>query len=174
MGQSQERSERYDEESQDQRRVGQRSSETKEEGFADPKTKTIWISKAIATSQEEYRLQVVIVHEICHAVTNSGHGPTFINRLKKAAERARQLKEKALAKKLDKEALDWKDVDIVRADDIYQCVRDVASEIQDYERMLDILSMDWGLTKSELLNRYSRIPKVFEERLEFLRNTDLI
>ena len=65
-------------------------------------------------------------------------------------------------------------MDIVRADDIYQSVRDIALKTQDYERMLGILSMDWGLTKSELLNRYSRIRRVFEERIEFLRNTNLI
>ena len=75
---------------------------------------------------------------------------------------------------MDKEALDWKDVPIVRADDIYQRVRDVASETQDYERMLGGICMEYGLTKSELLNRYSRIRKVFEERIEFLRNTNLI
>ena len=36
------------------------------------------------------------------------------------------------------------------------------------------ICMEYGLTRSELLNRYSRIRKVFEERIEFLRNTNLI
>jgi hypothetical protein len=65
-------------------------------GYCDRDAKTIKVGGAT----ENYSLPVLIIHEIAHAVTTGGHSDKWVNRMRKAAERAADLGDKQLADEL--------------------------------------------------------------------------
>ena len=52
-----------------------------------------------------YDLKTLLIHEICHAVTRGTHGVEFIRRLRKARDRAKEIRRMDLAESLEKEII---------------------------------------------------------------------
>src|SRR5262252_3484791 len=74
---------------------------TREHGYCDLPSKTIFINHGW-TNSPEYRL--IILHELCHAVTSGSHDRRFCTRLRRAAQRASDLGDEPLSTKLREEA----------------------------------------------------------------------
>jgi len=74
-------------------------------GYCDDVSKTIYIASEIKKKSD---LQVVMIHEICHAVTRTGHGKMWARRLLKAAKKAKELKNFKLEAALKKEVAIYK------------------------------------------------------------------
>jgi hypothetical protein len=73
--------------------------------------KMIIFSSCTKKLSPKQQLQLLLIHEICHAVTPDGHGKRFQKRLLKASERAKELGRKRLANALREEAGEMKYVD---------------------------------------------------------------
>ena len=52
---------------------------------------------SIANFNDEMMLQLVLIHEICHAISSSGHDKKWKTRMSKAAERATRIGQKELS-----------------------------------------------------------------------------
>ena len=72
-------------------------------GLCDWESKTIYLPPE-TVSDDRTRLLLTVTHEVCHAVTHSGHGKRFRERLRKAAKDAEKTELADLADLLRSEA----------------------------------------------------------------------
>jgi hypothetical protein len=79
-------------------RAGSNAEYPGAEGFCQSSEKTIYINLP-----ESGDLNLVLIHEISHAVAGVGHGRRWLDRMRKAATRARDLRTPSLAKRLEAE-----------------------------------------------------------------------
>src|SRR5262249_18094208 len=126
--------------------------------------KTIWIHAAEDTG--------TLLHEMVHAVTGAGHKKAFCARLHRVADRALALGEEALAAQLHAEAQAYADPSKIRsatAADVYGRVEEWvtydAPEGLTCEQVIHALCYEYGMTPSELLRAYPRIPRVYARAL---------
>ena len=73
----------------------------KVDGYCDPQTRTIWISPRTVDQPSD---ELVVIHEVTHALTNRDHGVCFQRRLRKVAEDAETQGNPPLALELRQEA----------------------------------------------------------------------
>ena len=74
---------------------GTRSGPPAVSGFCQRREKTIYVNEPA-----DGDLNLVLVHEICHAVTVDKHGPRWRARMRRAAERATELRMPSLARRI--------------------------------------------------------------------------
>jgi hypothetical protein len=126
--------------------------------MCDFETRTIW--------QNDTSVKTLI-HEICYAVTGTGHGKKFIARMRTAATQAQALGDSELAHSLFKEAEDYENTPNPTAKAVYCRVTDIATEDPDIsvDAIIDSLAYMYGLTAPEIRKRYRRIEQIHKAEL---------
>jgi len=66
-----------------------------DDGYCDDDSKIIYLSSEIKNENE---LKLILIHEICHAITKTGHCNTWENRMLSASHRAEHLGDIKLAR----------------------------------------------------------------------------
>lgn len=143
-----------------------RADYTKESGFCDLDAHTILIDPLMA-GQDGANRTALLIHEVCHAVAERGHGKRFLRRLHQAADRARRLGLNQLAGILEQEVLDYqKEGWELRAGDVYDCVERAVLDskgMATYSNVIHFIAGDYGLLVGELETRFRRLRKVYEK-----------
>ena len=131
---------------------------TSDLGYCDFETRTIWQNDTSAKT---------LIHEICHAVTGTGHGKKFIARMRTTATKARALGESELACSLFKEAETYENTPSLTAKAVYRRVADIAMDGIDIpiHALIDYLAYEYGFTAPEIRKRYRRIEQVYKAEL---------
>jgi len=130
---------------------------TRTDGLCEHDSKTIYVSRGLDPEE----LDLVLVHEIAHAATRSGHGKKWEARMEMAAQRADKIERSDLAEAIRKEIA----TPTITADDIYHEVRDFVASYpdQDFEVMLNFVSEKYGCTVDDFLARYPKLRGVFNK-----------
>jgi hypothetical protein len=136
---------------------------TIEDGGCDTENKTICVSPLREHSDGE--LYVLIIHEICHAVTTLYHGKKFKSRLLKAANKAQDMGNLTLAEKLRAEAnlyAPGRD----SAYTVYCAIEDAVWDAPDAS-MDAVLRWvcDYTATVQEMLEQYPKAEKVYKKAI---------
>jgi hypothetical protein len=130
---------------------------TTEQGYCDGTTKTIYVNNGWKDRAE---CRLLIIHEICHAVTSGGHGKRFCTRLRQAAQRASALGDMTLSAQLLEEA------------DGYEC--GPAFDASPYSCIPEILCDNPGATFDDVLTKlaydYTETPPALVEWYPHLRS----
>ena len=131
-------------------------------GYCDPKRRVIEVVLRPDEPDERDRL---IIHEICHAVADSGHGKKWQARMELAAKRADALGRRRLAQLLREEVEGYRRAP-TGPEQAYQSVRDALLFNPDLTlRLVKLkLAYDYGLLLSEVGTKYfRRLDKVYEQ-----------
>jgi hypothetical protein len=135
------------------------------EGNCDWEKRTITVVYLYEDDDADER-DMVLIHEICHAVAIHGHGPAWLRRMRRAADRAEELKRPLLAKMLREQA------------DMYESAPKVSFRAQVYELMSDwtlqnpdlpyhalrkAVANDFACKPTELEHLCRRLRRVYEE-----------
>jgi len=131
-------------------------------GFCDSKRKKI----LIGSSPTDAEGKVVLIHEIVHAVTGSGHDKRFISRLLQCAKTAQEKGISELAALLKNEAELWSPEKSLRitsttiyvgiADALLQCPK------ASFTQVVDFVRRDVGMSRREFLRRYKRARRIYD------------
>lgn len=136
-------------------------SRRKVEGCCEPERRVIEIAVQYADPDKRDRL---LIHEICHAVADGGHGKKWQDRMERAASRADELGRDRLAKLLREEIEgareSWKPVD-----EAYGIVQEWLTCNPDLTlaQVRRALAQEYGLLASEVGKKLRRFKKVFME-----------
>lgn len=140
-------------------------------GHCDPDRRVIEIVVQHSDPDERDRL---LIHEICHAVADLGHGMVWQRRMEKAAVCADELGRPRLAQLLREEVANYRERG-VGLDDAYNSVEDWLMFEPDMtlQQIKRSLAFEYGLLVSEVGTKFRRLEKVFRrakrERQEFRR-----
>jgi hypothetical protein len=107
---------------------------------------------------------VLLIHEICHAATNQGHGKKWLKRMEKAAATAEALGYNEIAALLREQIAAYGDPNNrITAADVYRQIEDVVWQDQSvtFHNAVDFVRRDYGLTRQEFLKRFRRARAVF-------------
>ena len=129
-----------------------------EQGFCDDLTKTIWVNTRPDT------LELVIIHEICHAVTSGGHDSQFCKRMRAAAKQATQLGNIVLAEKLEREAAMIEEQPRFTSGMAYQQTEDWIHDNPsgNFENIVNGLAYLYGMTPDEVLKQFPRLRDIYD------------
>jgi hypothetical protein len=130
-------------------------------GRCDEKRRVIEIVKQTPDADDR---DCLLIHEICHAVADRGHGKVWQRRVEKAAIRADGLGRDVLAKKLRQEIVDYQNAPKLH-DHVYQTVQDWLTENPNLTlRQVKLaLADEFGLLVREVDAIFKRIESVFQE-----------
>ena len=117
--------------------------------------KTIWIAPAVVEEGKHldgFPLSLVLIHEICHAVSNQSHGEKFLTALKKRKDMAKKLgrREEYEAISMHLRGFELKVYTI--SDSVYEMARETAKKKPPptYSKLLDLLNQSFGITTEEV------------------------
>jgi hypothetical protein len=133
---------------------------TRESGYCDRTTKTIYINVGESASPDG---RLIIIHEICHAVTTGDHGTRFCARLRQSAQRAIALGNQPLHAQLLEEADSYEQAPhwhISPSRRIPEILCDNPEAT--WEQVLTYLADDCLKTVPELVERYPRLRAVYD------------
>jgi hypothetical protein len=136
------------------------------QGLCDDETKTIHLQYV---PEDEDDLHFLLIHEICHAVTVSGHTKRWLERLSKAAQRAKRTGRHRLEQMLHKEVDQYiHETFTIDANCVYGDIRDCVSEHPkaNYEEVLAMVTRDSGFYPQDLEKHYVRCRRVYDEEKE--------
>ena len=132
------------------------------DGSCDMANKKIDIRRAINPGE----VYLVLIHEIAHAVTGGGHGKRWQARMEKAAQRAENIGETALAESLRKEVGGYRGlVEKVTAKNVYDEVQSAvfAMPEADFDAIVCQLADRYGLNNDKCLEKFPRIRTEYEK-----------
>ncbi len=82
------------------------------------------------TKRTHEQLQVIIIHEICHAMTTAYHGNKWFTRMSKASTKARKMENVSLSQSINKDAKDSTEPELrsqkITNKDVYQKIYNLA------------------------------------------------
>jgi hypothetical protein len=136
------------------------------QGLSDDETKTIHLQHL---PEDEDDLHLLLIHEICHAVTSNGHAKRWLKRLSKAAQRAKRLGRDRLEQLLHKEVDQYiHETFTIDANCVYGDIRDCVSEHPkaNYEEVLAMVARRSGYYPVDLEKDFPRCRRVYEEEKE--------
>ena len=107
-----------------------------------------------------------LIHEICHAVAEAGHGKKWDARMRMAADDATRLGDAALAGHLRDEADFYKDTPNTTAADVYRSLEDAVTDGLDSEDAVRAVARDIGLQPRELVTKYKRASHVVDQAVQ--------
>ncbi len=130
--------------------------DTTEQGYCDSEKRTIWLSDPS---------KATLIHQICHAITGSGHDTRFWARMRQATQRAEALGETDLAAQLRRE-VETCEMYIVptTASRVYRRVAEVVRNMPEisFSALVEYLAEEYGMTPHALCRRYLRLHQVYE------------
>jgi hypothetical protein len=104
-----------------------------------------------------------MIHEVVHAVIGTGHAVRFQERLSKAAGVAEAKGKADLGAAIRKEVAMLAETPLLRAQDIYTRIGDLAWEWDDFDVLSRWISEDLGATPEEFAKSYPRARRVFDK-----------
>lgn len=112
-------------------------------------------------------LLLLLVHEICHAVTRGGHGREWCARMTVAAKRAETIGMKALAAQLRKELRDYKSSPKITSADIYDRMEEVVHACKNISFMdaAKGVGREFGMSRSKFLSTFPRLRSIYDEAM---------
>jgi len=127
-------------------------------GCCEPKRRTIYLA-FIPTSDKG---RAILIHEICHAVTNGCHGAKWQARMEKAIKRAEKLGLKNLALAL---AEDLNNPIGPRSQTVYNQIRDAARDFPDgtFWQIVDYVRQSYAMSRREFLRRFPKARTAYSE-----------
>jgi len=127
------------------------------DGLCEHKSKTIFVSR----EHDPKELDLVLIHEIAHAVTRGGHGERWVARMEKAARRAEQIGRSELAEAIRREVA----APTLTEDDVYDEVREFVDSHpkESLKAAVSFVAFRYGRTDDEFLAWYPRLREVYEE-----------
>jgi len=131
------------------------------QGRCDNESKTVKIRRGISGDD----VTAILIHEICHAVGELGHGKRWRRRMEQAARTADALAMAAVAERLREEIKGYEEGLFMSASDIY---REISDAIWQYPKVtfvqvLDFVRRDYGLSRAQFMKRFRRSKRVFTE-----------
>lgn len=133
------------------------------DGQCNIEEKKIQISAAAESTLDA---ELIVVHEICHAVTTGYHGNSWLKRMEKAALRACKLEMHELAEAIRLEIREYRSKRrLCNADLFYHIVRDLALlnvPAHTEEEILTAAGRTVGLSSDEVVANYPRARRVFD------------
>ena len=146
-------------------------------GRALPDTKIIGLS---SVPEDIDSLYLVIIHEICHAATQSGHSKKWIRRLGTARDKAKELGMLSLSEKLQQEINYYSDPTrstSLTAVNVYGNIRAfvmvavMESRSHRYEKIIRDVAHGFGLYPSELEGLFKKCREVYAKSLKEAKET---
>jgi hypothetical protein len=144
---------------------------TSESGYCDPEKKTIWLNDSS---------ELVIIHEICHAVTTGRHGKKWQQRFKKASDRAAEIGKGELSAQILEEIMGYKKaikLGVGSKLDIYGLIEDWVLESPNisFDEIVNGVCQEIATVPKEFLSYFKRARPVYDRaRKEALRQLALI
>jgi hypothetical protein len=138
------------------------------EGLCDSKRRIIYVPK------DAKDFAVVLIHEICHAVTpHANHGRPWQERMLKAATMASRRGERQLAQSLRGEVERYRrDAERVTKkainSEIEECVLDLPA-LPSFRSVVKLVAHKNLMTTREFLKRFPRAKRVYDDALTFVR-----
>ena len=142
-------------------RVNTRSRRTGH-GYCDQERRVVEIMDPAPDEPDER--DMLLIHEVCHAVTRGSHGNEWQSRMKRAAERAEELGRDRLAKLLCTEVMNSQEAP-KGVKQMYSTIEDWLTEKPDLTlaQMKSAVAKHYGLRVSEVYKRMPRFKKVFQQ-----------
>lgn len=133
-------------------------------GYCESDSKTIYVNERIASEGGD-ELELLFVHEICHAVTPGGHGKTWMDRLRKAADRAKALGMSRLAGLLSQEIKGYLEPEKIMAEQVYDEIEKYVEHHPNgtYENAVEVVSSGLGLRVDDFERHFRRSRSMYEE-----------
>ena len=150
-------------------RLGSYSGSPNECGYCDSDAKTIWIAPHVL--RDDVQLELVIVHEVCHAIANNGsHRGRWAKRMDMAARRAAQMGRDAFAKAIREELELWSTAHIIRAREVCSDLEDMVLQRPEasFDSLCKALARELGMPVDDLVSRYRRPAFVHQRALRFM------
>lgn len=137
-------------------------------GKCDSEKKTINLQYI---SEDQDRLEGLLIHEICHAVTIEGHSKKWLDRMKAAATKAREVGHKELSKALFEEVEEYIEAPKVTARSYYNAIEDCVSYNPEapYEQVLAAVAYDFGLSPEEVEKAAKRCKQIYKKEVKYMR-----
>ena len=135
-------------------------------GRCDDDTKTIVIQPGWANDS---RLYLILIHEICHAITREPHTKKWRKRFNQAGDTAKEMGQEELARMIYDEAKRYADHEKpLRLNErlIYATIEDVLLKDPDitYEESIEWVARLWGVTIEDVVG-FRDCEKVYEETI---------
>jgi SprT-like family protein len=136
-------------------------------GLCDSKRRIIYVPK------DAEDLAVVLIHEICHAVTpHANHGQPWQERMLKAATVASRRGQRQFAQSLRRQIEIYRDAERVTKKAIYseieECVLDRPA-LPSFRSVVKLVAHENLMTAREFLKRFPRAKRVYDDALTFVR-----
>lgn len=130
-------------------------------GYCDPVARTIEI---VALPSDPDERDMLLIHEICHAVATGNHGVVWQRRMEKAAATADDLGRTRLALLLRKEIAAYQGAGSV-VTDAYASIRAAVAATPNltFGQLKRWLASEYGLLVSEVCTTFKRTVKVFQD-----------
>ena len=133
------------------------------QGKCCPEIKTIYLGMM---PDDDTELHALLIHEICHALSD-GHGKTWQQRFLKAANQADRIGNNKLSQMINREVESYRNTTKIMADTVYGRVTDVVLDTYgeiSFERIRHMVAHYVGGYDSA--NRYKRLRKVYEKAVK--------
>lgn len=131
------------------------------DGRCDTKEKQIFV-RSISDLDDD-QLDLLLIHEICHAFY-ANHGQKWCQRLQKAAARAREIGRIRLWEMLLQEVEEYQSDRMATASEIYNRIQEIVHYYPDapYGGLIRYLAFEQGLYKVEFEKKYALCRKRYE------------
>ncbi len=142
------------------------------QGLCSEDKKTIFLQFVSSKNDDLYLL---LIHEICHAVTNSSHGKKWFDRMLKASNRAKEIGLKNLSERLLNELVGYKEAPPINAKYVYGTIEDwvIQSEtLVPYKPLIEALSKDLGCTKGDLTKKYTLTKRAYQKAVKLRKQNE--
>ena len=132
------------------------------DGFCDDKNKIIFIGRTTSRMS----LQLLLIHEICHAVSNPGHGKKWKNRMLMVAKQAVSLGERELATRIEDEIRSYdlgiKPTAQMAYNTLGDCIIDLPKA--SFETVSKLVAKEYGFSPQEFERRFKRSKRIYDEQ----------
>jgi len=147
------------------------------DGRADPDTKIIFL---VSVPKELDLLYLILIHEICHAVTQSGHSKKWIRRLGTVRDKAKELGMLSLSEKLQEEINLYANptgMMSLTAANVYRSIRDyvmvavIEERSHGYEKIIKAVAKGYGLYPYEMEQLFKKCREAYEKAVKEAEET---
>ena len=137
--------------------------EAESEGLCITEKKRIYINPQVVRTGGD-NLRVILIHEICHALTGTiRHGVLFQRRMRKALRDVELNQDGDLATDLRAEVALYENDDILTHDVAYQLLNELASEGADYSGAVDAICRRYDMKKGDFHRVFKKAQQVFSD-----------
>ena len=149
-------------------------------GRADPDTKIIFLA---SVPNELDLLYLLLIHEICHPATQSGHSKKWIKRLGTVRDKANKLGMFTLSEKLQQEInlyANPTNMMSLTAKNVYSSIRDyvIVAVIEErshgYEKIMKAVAKGYGLYPHEIKQLFKKCRESYDKAVKEAQETKKI